>query len=119
VALAAHYCEPRGGRASCETHRPTFAGKADYVESVCPVRIGIPATRYGTDQLAGVKDWRQPCRHWFVSLRLLMAGQATSESQAMMTLMIILSGTAGVTAWVIECAQRRCEHWAYMRDKDL
>jgi hypothetical protein len=48
-----------------------------------------------------------------------MAGQATSESQAMMTLMIILSGTAGVTAWVIECAQRRCEHWAYMRDKDL
>ena len=71
------------------------------------------------DQLAGVKDWRQPCRNWIVSLRLLRAGQATSESQAMMTLMIILSGTAGVTAWVIEYAQRRCEHWAYMRDKDL
>jgi hypothetical protein len=48
-----------------------------------------------------------------------MAEQPTSESQAMMTLMLILSGTAGVTAWVIECAQRQCEHWAYMRDKDL
>jgi len=36
-----------------------------------------------------------------------------------MTMMIILSGTASVTAWAIDCAQRRCEQWAYMRDKDL
>jgi hypothetical protein len=77
----------------------------------------LPGTAW--TQLAGGANWCQPCRNWFVWLRLLMAEQPTSESQAMMTLMLILSGTAGVTAWVIECAQRHCEHWAYMRDKDL
>jgi hypothetical protein len=36
-----------------------------------------------------------------------------------MTWMITLSGTAAVTAWIIDWAQRRCEQWAYMRGRDL
>ncbi len=27
--------------------------------------------------------------------------------------------SAVVMAWFVESAQRRCEHWAYERDKDL
>jgi hypothetical protein len=49
----------------------------------------------------------------------LKSRQATFELQAIMTLMIILSGTAGMTAWLVDAAQRRCERWAYLRDKDL
>jgi hypothetical protein len=36
-----------------------------------------------------------------------------------MTLMLVLSGTAGVTAWLVDSLQRRCERWAYARDRDL
>jgi hypothetical protein len=32
---------------------------------------------------------------------------------------IIVLATAGLTAWSVEWAQRHCEQWAQMRDKDL
>ena len=32
--------------------------------------------------------------------------------------MLVLS-SAAFMAWVVDSAQRRCEHWAYERDKDL
>jgi len=35
-----------------------------------------------------------------------------------MTVTIALT-CAALTGWTVEWAQRRCELWAYMRDKDL
>jgi hypothetical protein len=35
-----------------------------------------------------------------------------------MTWMIVTT-CAALAAWSVEWAQRQCEHWAYMRDKDL
>jgi hypothetical protein len=34
-------------------------------------------------------------------------------------LWIITLSTAALTTWVVEWAQRRCEQWAYERDKAL
>jgi hypothetical protein len=41
-----------------------------------------------------------------------------SDRSHMMTWVIALA-SAAFTGWTVEWAQRRCELWAHMRDKDL
>ena len=36
-----------------------------------------------------------------------------------MTMLIVLSATAAITAWAVEWCQRHCENWCQARDKNL
>ena len=55
----------------------------------------------------------------FVRYGAIITPQTHSEEGHTMTWIIVVMTCAALAAWSLEWAQRHCEQWAYMRDKDL